>query len=193
MGLPTWKQFWKRNNLNFQFQCGETPSSGELNKWVTVQFKETERAGRGSRLQNEKSEECEISPQRCQTGSTHSRRCRQSPPRWWTSGLPGWWMHWRVELQRAFSASGSHPGPPWAGSPDRMAVDQTVSPQLEYLVPSSKLPSRPLSGHIGRGLRLGMGKLNTYPTKKQTLGVFVPAGVNCVSPWLAPLSWSVPV
>lgn len=143
--------------------------------------------------QSEKSEECEIPLQPCQTGRAHSSRCRQSPPRWWTSGLPGWWTRWLVELQRAFSASGSRPGPPWAGNPDRMAVDQTVSPQLEYLVPFSKLPSRPLSGHTGGGLRLRMGKPNTCPTKNPTLDVFLSAGVICVSPWLAPLSWSVPV
>lgn len=36
--------------------------------------------------------------------------------------LPGWWKRWPVVLQRAFSASGSHPGLPSAETPDRTAV-----------------------------------------------------------------------
>lgn len=52
----------------------------------------------------------------------HGSRGRRSTPPWLMSGLPGWWKLWPFEQQRAFSASDSHPGPPWAGNPDWIAV-----------------------------------------------------------------------
>lgn len=60
------------------------------------------------------------------------------PPQLLMSDLLGPWIRWQVGLQRVFSASGSHPGPPWAGNPNRTAVTikQNLSHHLTYTPPA---------------------------------------------------------
>lgn len=58
-----------------------------------------------------------LSWQRRRERESRAAGADKSPPRWPTTDLLGLSTRWRAERQRAFSASGSRPGPPWAGNP----------------------------------------------------------------------------
>lgn len=120
--IQTYSPLSTRDSLNVQFLC--QPLQCQHNFGLVK--------GSGSRPENahvraaDGTSDWERRNVRSVSGSARREksrsRGRQSTPPWLMSGLPGRWKLWPFEPQRAFSASSSHPGPPWAGNPDRTAV-----------------------------------------------------------------------